>query len=80
LREHHLDIGCTGGIRPQDDGTFIVQAFVPGTNIDRLAKLGVEIKVFEDTVSTSRVRQKEVPKGNRFADSREIPRGFGRKE
>jgi hypothetical protein len=80
LREHPLDIGCTGGIRLQDDGTFTVQAYLPATNIDSLPKTGVEIKVLGDAVSVSQQRQKQVPKGNRFADSREIPSGFGRKE
>lgn len=80
LRQHPLDIGCTGGIRREDDGTFTVQAYLPAANLDGLPKTGVEINVLGDAVSASRQRQKEVARGNRFANSREIPSGFGKKE
>lgn len=80
LRQHPLDMGCTGGIQRQDDGTFTVQGYLPAANIDSLPKTGVEINVLGDAVTASRQRQKEVAKGNRFADSSEIPRGFGKKE
>ncbi|MFZ0328102.1 MAG: hypothetical protein WBP64_09130 [Nitrososphaeraceae archaeon] len=80
LQEHHVDIGCTGGIRLRDDDRFLVQAYAPATTIERLRKPDIEIKVLGDAVSSGRERQKEVGNGNRFADLREIPTGFGIKE
>lgn len=38
LQEHHIDIGCTGGIRQQDDGRFVVQGYVPSSIVEQLQK------------------------------------------
>lgn len=80
LQEHHVDIGCTEGILQQDDGRFVVQGYVPSTTMKQLQKPDIKIKVLGDAVSSSQERQKEVGKGNRFADLRKVPRGFGIKE
>ncbi len=80
LQEYHVDIGCTGGIRQQDDGRFVVQGYVPSSTMEQLRKLNIEIEVLGDAVSSGQKRQKEVGKGNRFADLKEIPSGFGIKE
>ena len=80
LQEHHVDIGCTGGIRQQEDGKFVVQGYVPSATVEQLRKTDIEIKVLGDAVSSGQKRQKEVGKENRFAHLKEIPSGFGIKE
>ena len=78
LRENEIDVGCAGGIRQQPDGSIIVEAFVPSSYLDnRLLLKGIEIKVLAEAVSRGIERQKEVNKGNRFADTKVQISGFG---
>lgn len=79
LREHHLDIGCAG-LRRQEDGSIIVESYLPAEKLDQLHKPGIKVQVLEDASQSGRERQKEVITQNKFAHSAEIPHGFGKKE
>jgi hypothetical protein len=37
LQEYHLDIGCAG-LRRQEDGTTVVESYLPTEKVDKLHK------------------------------------------
>jgi hypothetical protein len=79
LREYHLDIGCAG-LRREEDGTIVVESYLPAEKVDELHKPGIKVQVLEDASQSGRERQKEVTTQNKFLRSTEIPHGFGKKE
>jgi hypothetical protein len=79
LREYHLDIGCAG-LRREEDGTIVVESYLPAEKVDELHKPGIKVQVLEDASQRCRERQKEVTTQNNFLRSTEIPHGFGKKE
>ena len=64
----------------QEDVTIVVESYLPADRVYELHKPGIKIQVLEDASQSGRERQKEVTKQNKFADSTEIPHGFGKKE
>ena len=77
LRDHPLDLNC-GGTRRQADGSFVIEAFVPETQMQQLTRARLRIDVMEDASSKGLERQKEVSRENRFSRY-QVPRGLGKK-
>jgi hypothetical protein len=66
LKEHDIDIACTGGIRPQPDGSINVEAFMDSSYAyDRLVLPGVQIKFLGNADTRGLERRKDVNRGNK---------------
>ena len=72
LRKQELDLGERGP-RRQEDGTIVVEAFVPERIISDLKKTRLEIEVLEDLTEVGKKRQAQVGKGDRFQGGRRLP-------
>lgn len=74
-----MDIGCMGGIRPQADGTFALEAIVSETLLKKLKADRHDVRVLADIAEQEKKKPKPVAPGNRFTGADSIPRGLGRK-
>ena len=85
IREQDLDIGCTGGITSKDN-KFSIDIYASEKEVTKLQekvlaegltkKISLEITDITDFLSD---RLKEVGKGDRYKEGKEVPHGLGKK-
>ena len=85
IRQHDLDIGCTGGIRVKNHG-FSVEIYAVEKEAIYLQKeidekeLSKEIILdITDITDNLTDRHKEIGSRDRYKDGKEVPRGLGKK-
>jgi hypothetical protein len=78
-----FDIGCMGGFREQDDGSYALEAVVPEKVLKKVKAPRVEIDVLadigEEAARAKPLKAKNVGRGNRYEGKDWIPRGLGKK-
>jgi hypothetical protein len=74
-----MDIGCTGGIREQLDGSFALDAYVTEAVMEEIRKGPFKVDVIADALDELKRAQAQVGKGNRFKGENRLPRGLGKK-
>jgi hypothetical protein len=81
LKEDIIDLGCTGGLRPEPDGRIRLEAFVPSSYLQSRLLVRPDINIIDlgDAVSRDTERQREVSRQNRFKEKAEPISGFGDK-
>lgn len=85
LQENPLDIGCTGGITETKDGHFSIEAYGSENETKKLRESVLKKKSDKITIDLVDItqylsdRQKEVGKGDRYKDNKELLRGHGTK-
>jgi hypothetical protein len=85
IREHDLDIGCTGGITSKDN-KFSIDIYASEEEVTKLQekvlaeglskKISLETTDITDQLSD---RLKEVGTGNKYEGAKEVPHGLGKK-
>jgi hypothetical protein len=85
LREHKLDVGCTGGITSKNN-RFSIDIFASEKVVTKLKKEIIKKRLSKELVLnvTDITRHysnllKEVGKGDRYKEPKTIPRGLGTK-
>jgi hypothetical protein len=81
LRE--IDMGCMGGFRKQDDGTYMLEAVVSTEVLEKLKDRPVRVEIVADlddeAEQAKQVTDEQVGRGNRFEGEHRIPKGLGKK-
>lgn len=77
--EHVLDVGDHPLVEEQPDGTGMLLAYVPESQVKELQVGGYRVEVGENVSEIARQRQAEVGKGDRFEAGRVAPVGLGKK-
>ena len=78
VRRLNIDFNCGGAII-QPDGRSVLDVFVPVSRVEILKVDGITVEVVHDLTVIGRERMKDVAVGNRFADRKSVPRGYGTK-
>jgi hypothetical protein len=85
LREHNLDVGCTGGITSKNNH-FSIEIFASEKEVTELKKEIIEKGLSKDMVLnvTDITRHysdllKQLGRGDRFKEAKTIPKGLGTK-
>jgi hypothetical protein len=80
---NEMDIGCMGGFRKQDDGSYALEAVVAESVLQKVKNRPVKIDIVSDLdQEAERARQmkdRQVGEGNRFEGENWIPKGLGKK-
>jgi hypothetical protein len=78
-----IDIGCMGGFRKQDDGTYALEAVVPEGVLEKVKDRPVAVEIVADldheAEQARQMKDRQVGEGNRFTGEQRIPRGLGKK-
>ena len=78
IHDFALDYGCRPRPVPQDDGTFVVHAFVvPQEALDELRQSGYRVEVLAEVDEFSPPGEDLVGSGDRFEGGKTAPRGLG---
>jgi hypothetical protein len=81
LRE--IDMGCMGGFRKQDDGTYAVEAVVSAEVLEKMKDRPISVEIVadldEEAEQARHVKDEQVGRGNRFEGNNRIPKGLGKK-
>jgi hypothetical protein len=80
---NEMDIGCMGGFRKQDDGSYALEAVVSESVLKKVKDRPVKVEIVSDLdQEAERARQmkdRQVGEGNRFTGENWIPKGLGKK-
>jgi hypothetical protein len=80
---HQMDIGCMGGFRRQDDGSYALEAVASDKLLAKLKRPSVTIEVLadleEENERAKKIKSKQIDQGNRYEGKDWIPRGLGKK-
>lgn len=80
---HQIDIGCMGGFREQEDGTYALDATVPEKLLPKLKRPAITIEVLadleEERKRAQKIQSKQIDQANRYEGKDWIPRGLGKK-
>jgi hypothetical protein len=79
LQRGDIDFGDRPHIRPNPDGTGILELFATRGQVADLEAQGHQLEVGENVSAHARERVAEVGQGDRFEGGRTPPRGLGRK-
>lgn len=79
-----MDIGCMGGFRKQDDGSYALEAVVSERVLEKVReRRAVRVEVLadldEEAERARQVKDRQVGEGNRYKGQDRIPRGLGKK-
>lgn len=79
-----IDMGCMGGFRKQDDGSYALEAVVSETVLEKVKeKRRVRVEVVadldEEAERAKQIKDRQVGEGNRYKGENRIPRGLGKK-
>jgi hypothetical protein len=78
-----MDIGCMGGFRKQDDGTYSLEAVVPESVLEKVKDRPVTVEIVSDldqeAEQARQTKDPQVGEGNRFKEENRVPRGLGKK-
>jgi len=79
-----MDIGCMGGFRKQDDGSYALEGVVSEPVLEKLKdRPGVRTEILadldEEIERASQIKDRQVGEGNRYKGENRIPRGLGKK-
>ena len=79
-----IDMGCMGGFRKQDDGSYALEAVVSETVMEKVRdRQRVRVEVLadldEEVERAKQLKDRQVGEGNRYTGENRIPKGLGRK-
>ena len=78
IHDYPLDYGCRPRPVPQEDGSFVVHAFVtPQEALDDLRQSGYRVEVLAEVDLFSPPGEDMVGQGDRFEGGKVTPRGLG---
>ena len=78
-RRHDLDFGDRPHIRPNPDGTGMLELQASRRQVDELRSAGYELDVGVNLSAAGRERSSDVGEGDQFELGDVVPRGFGRR-
>jgi hypothetical protein len=81
---NEMDIGCMGGFRKQEDGSYALEAVASETVLEKVReRRPVRIEILsdldEEVERARQIKEPQVGKGNRYTGENRIPRGLGKK-